>query len=460
MLIGIEEHGNPGLRFKMSSATTNGITSCCLRQPRFENLGYPVPLLIVLILGFALQSCGAWAAADADRDGWYDGKRNQRVTLTLAGLTSNKQGDYDVAVDGVRFPHTPKNLQAVVHTQPETTLASDYDVASRAIGTWQRRAKDGQQAWDTEVTVTRSGTPAATGNKTIAWGNRPADQSVTIPLGNGEQVRLDFRTSVERFKDPDPRNRDGDADRDGIFDWEEAQYARQGVGLGDPGRRDLVLVVGHTHVDWRLTELARRVLRTRFHQRGINLYVVTNKKEGLGLATPGLMRLRGKTLPRDHAITLEEARRMRKAHLKGPMLHHAHLVVLAARVSSNPPGAWGFAELPGNTLVVRSHLPLVGPDFHQYQAKTLMHELGHNLGLCHPTQSDKRCPSGPIPKSERDPGLSVMGTPRTDRGNPMAVVRNAWARPLDYSPTQWKNARLDWVRPENRPKKVRRSPRR
>jgi hypothetical protein len=128
------------------------------------------------------------------------------------------------------------------------------------------------------------------------------------------------------------------------------------------------------------------------------------------------------------------------------------LVVLAAYVSPNAKTGYGWAELPGATLVVRSHLPLLGPDFHQYQAKTIMHELGHNLGLCHPTQSDARCLTGPIPEAERDPAKSVMGTPRTDRGNPLAVLKNAWARPLDYSPAQWKHVRLDWVRREFRPK--------
>jgi hypothetical protein len=421
--------------------------------PRIRLLRF---LTVLCLLGFTWHPIAAWAASecDADGDGWYTAEKNQRITLTLVGLTPSKAGDYHVTVEDLWCPHAEGNLQAKWHARADTTLPMEETVSTRTIGAWLAEGKNhGVIAWKTRVTVGRSSKTGVSSSTTVAWSNRSYDQSATVVLASDERVRLDFCTRVERFKDPDPANRNGDADRDGLLDWEEAEYARRGVTLGDPKRADLILVVGYTHADWRMTDLTRTLLRTRFHQRGINLYIAAAEEESLGLCRPGLMTLDGKALPRDRIITLPEARRMRSACLGAPISSDAHLVVLGASVAPILGMGWGYADLPGGTLVVRSHLPVLGPDFHEYQAKTLMHELGHNLGLYHPSERGAGCPSGAVPESERSSAKTVMGTPRSDRGDPVAAIENAWARPLDYSPTQWKNARLDWVRPENRAKR-------
>ena len=408
-------------------------------------------LLFATVFVLASQYCSA-AESDPDADGWYSAKKNQRVTLTLVSLTSNRQGDYYLTADGVRFPHDEKNLLAIASVQPDATKKIDQVVATRAVGTWQPPSGK-QHTWKTIITVVRLGSPNEQRETTVTWDNHKSDFTASVSFSPDEQVSLVFRVDVERFKDPSPNDRRGDADHDGLLDWEEADYARHGVGLGDPGRRDLILVAAHTHDTWRMTEQTKTLLKTRFLTRGIHLYIASNDAESLGLCRPGLVKLKGRTIARDYPLSLKEARRIRKKYLKSPMADNAHLVILSALVSPKPSSSWGYADLPGSTLVVRSHLPMLGPDFHQYQAKTLMHELGHNLGLYHPEQSNARCLSGPIPVSERSAATTVMGTPRADRGNPLAALANAWSRPLDYSPTQWKNARLDWVRPENRPKR-------
>jgi hypothetical protein len=410
-------------------------------------------LAALVVGGCAVLSSAVLGSDDADGDGWYSAQRNERVTLALVGLTADQEGDYSVTVDGVRFPIAEEHPQGVVHARQGNTCKFEGATVSRAVGTWIEQAAGGRVAWQTRIVVSGLGLPIVRAAAVLAWGNRPGRQTATVSFAPGDEVRLDFRTSVETFADPEPNDAAGDADRDGLLDREEADYARRGIALGDPTRKDVILVVGHTHSDWRMTGLTKTLLRTCFHQRGVNLYLATNERESLGLCRPGLVELGADAWPSDHAVTLAEARRIRAATLRGPMSKHAHFVVLAARVSPDPGTAWGWAEMPGATLVVRSHLPLLGPDFHQYQAKTILHELGHNLGLCHPASSDERCPTGAIPEAERNSGSTVMGTPRDDRGDPVAVLKNAWARPLDYSPTQWKNARFDWVRPEKRPGK-------
>ena len=87
------------------------------------------------------------------------------------------------------------------------------------------------------------------------------------------------------------------------------------------------------------------------------------------------------------------------------------------------------------------------PDIKDYQAGVLMHELGHNLALCHP--QEPACQSGVLPPAEQNPGSTIMGTPAENPPidawgvplNPLVLI-NALSRPLDYSPTQWANMRL------------------
>ncbi|MGD9126075.1 MAG: hypothetical protein PVH19_01745 [Planctomycetia bacterium] len=414
----------------------------------FRSAFFLTLLLSSTVLGIAADRV---ARGDADGDGWADGATNRRVTLRVVAIESSCDGKFFVMVDGLRFP-APADKLTLLTLKANTKQKVDWTVARRAIGMWGKKAKKSALTWKTPVKVTRTGadTPSVTVSEMVEWSNRPQDQTLELKLSDGGVVRLSFRTVVETFADPSPNDRDGDQDRDGIFDWEEAVYARHGVGLGDPARQDLILVAGHTHADWKMTDLTWTMLRSKFHERDINMYIIRKPEEGLGLATPGLMHLKAKPFPREYALNLKPARKMRKKYLKGPMLKNAHLVVLSHRVGPKPESSWGWAEFPGNTLIIRSWLPMLGPDFHQYQAKDLMHELGHNLGLAHPPESDERCPSGPIPIEERTSSSSVMGTPRSDRGNPMAALKNALARPLDYSPTQWKNVRLDWVRKERK----------
>jgi hypothetical protein len=100
----------------------------------------------------------------------------------------------------------------------------------------------------------------------------------------------------------------------------------------------------------------------------------------------------------------------------------------------------------GNVSAIDARLEPLSPNFFNYQTGVLLHELGHQLGLCHPTQHDgmtivapgfARCAA--IPVAERDPGVSAMGAPSENPGplgEPAAIV-NALRRPVDFTPGQW-----------------------
>jgi hypothetical protein len=310
----------------------------------------------------------------------------------------------------------------------------DIPVASRAIGTWLLQADNQLITWNSSVSVITRGLEAAQGEGTITWSNRDQRYELTVPFGLWS-AELVFESRVEQFADPSPDDADGDTDRDGILDWQEAALAERGTGVGDPTRQDIVLLVGYTHPDWAMTPLTVERLRSVFLQNGITLYVATQANQGMELSDPGLMSLGAAPLPRDHQITATEVRdEMRPEYVRGFLSDVAHLVVLAENVVPPPGSTISFGEgWPcGLDLAVRSHFmpPLIGADVHEYQAKGVMHELGHNLGLDHPA----------------DPASSVMGTPDTDQGNPVDWLLAQYERPLDYTQGEWNSLDLSCFR--------------
>jgi hypothetical protein len=257
------------------------------------------------------------------------------------------------------------------------------------------------------------------------------------------------------FPDPSPNDANADNDADGLTDKEEASIHTQTArSAGSPLDKDILLVVGFTHADWKLTRKSIDLLTTVFFdRRRINLTIFTQEDRALGL-TPGLVKIDGEVPERNHKLSLDEGREVRSQLVTGDLSEFGvdvnvsplfHVLVLAEELED---GEWGRAEwrgTPANDLVCRSHLPFAGPDFLEYQAKDVMHELGHNLGLCHPTENISDCPTGPIPSAERNGALSAMGTPAESAG-PVEVMTEALSRPLDYTPGQWQNMDLTRLR--------------
>lgn len=386
------------------------------------------------------------ALRDDDGDGWFTNETNQRVQLTLESLNLPQAGQYTVVVGDVRFPVENSLEGAFEATGSNQVVSPNVVVARQHVGTWLLDAPDQELTFRTSVQV-RSTVGLGTDDVTrvVEYHNRDEVIDVVFPRPAGNDVAARFRVQMTKFADPTPDSTDGDADQDGITDAEEAALAARNQGMGDPGARDLVMLVGYTHEDWALTRLSRELLATRFRHRGINLRIVTAREDPLGVGFGERVTSNGAFLPRDHAITIDQARDMYETHTIGMARNYVHFLILAEKLEN---GFWGQADRPGRVLIAQSHLPLLGPDLHQYQAKDVMHELGHNLGLCHPTESapSDDCPSGSIPVAERDGGASVMGTP-AEEANFVGVIANALARPLDYSPTQWTNANLALVRP-------------
>ncbi len=407
-------------------------------------------LAIALVLA-GLHGCALAPIAenvrDDDEDGWFTNATNQAIVLTLVSGAFPLPGQFRVVVDEVRFPLSPA-LDATIAVGPAnvgTPTALGFPVATRTIGTNLLELPEQRATFRAPVVVQRvtAGAPVEVGTGIVEWQNREATFSVT--LGS---ATLTFASSLSQFADPTPDSADGDSDGDGIRERDEAQLSAGFDGIGDPrpGRADLFMIVGHTHASSALSASSRELLRSRFAERGIAMHI----DAGVG----GLMTGTGGSAVADGTnVTLAQARTLRDLNVTvGNRRTFAYFALLTREQVECNGLAFGCAEFPGNSggnvLVALSRLLDWMPDIKAYQAGVLMHELGHNLGLCHPMAT--ACATGVLPAAEQNAGTTIMGTPAENPPigvwgvplpNPLVLV-NAMTRPLDYSPTQWSNMQL------------------
>jgi hypothetical protein len=388
----------------------------------------------VVPLGCNQQGCGnlveiADNLRDDDADDWFDASLNQRVDLFVDSVTFVSGG-------GLIQPSGPR----VIVDDREITGNFNFPASVRTLGTWLFQAEGQSHQFTSRVKVF-DGDSSGVDAETVSWTN--SDGTFTSNVGGFD---VTFRTEVHRFADPSPGDADADGDLDGILEREESRLAMEGQHpAGNPMLRDIVMVVTYTHPVWKLTVSSREKLTTAFLLNGaINLVIADDHHNPFLNLHPGVTGFIGAS--EELTMNLSFARTSRDDHIHELFLPFTHHLALTEKVTSEDGFLWGRASSPGLTLVCRSHLPVGGPDLHDYQATDILHELGHNLGLCHPTESTAAdCATGAIPASERDPALSAMGSP-AESSNPFESGWQAILRPLDYTPTQWSNLRPDFSR--------------
>jgi hypothetical protein len=137
-------------------------------------------------------------------------------------------------------------------------------------------------------------------------------------------------------------------------------------------------------------------------------------------------------------ISIAQTLSIRNANLPAGPRRTTHFMLLTAGVDI---GGFGLSSgIPGNHALMKANLAPLAANIFNYQAGVFMHELGHLLGLCHPTAhtgAAGACPA--IPIGEQDPGATAMGSPAENgglAGGPITEV-NALRRPIDYTPGQW-----------------------
>jgi hypothetical protein len=399
-------------------------------------------LSLLFMFGCNQQGCNQWKQIanelkDTDGDGWLDESNNQKIDLIIESMDLPVQSQFSqislVVDDRIILDKSPAS--------PTTTISAGTVASSRFAGQWFIGQTQNYRA---RVKVFLSG---ETDNKDTTY-----TQTLNI---NNKDITFHYRTRITKFADPSPQDSLGDSDRDGITDIEESRLARDDNRIGDPLVRDILVVEGFTNSKWALTKRSIERITTVFLLRGINFLIADEPSDFLGL-TPGQILLPDGNngdliVPAEgRGVAVAEVPAVRPRHIPALFNPFTHFLIAA---DNTPDATFGISNgIPGRNVVVRSHFFFLGPDPFglEYQAKDVMHELGHNFGLCHPNASDNTCPTGPIPQAERNGAASCMGSPADDGGlftiGPLGVkvpnvtaIRNALSRPLDYSPTQWIN---------------------
>lgn len=364
---------------------------------------------IFLCAGLTLALAGC-DPVDDDNDGWYDSAANQRATLMVTGVSAGPLAPAVIIGDRIVF----EGGLATPGTTP---------VQVRTLGTAADNPEEGSVSFSTSIRVDN-----VAGQ--FSWSNENKDFEITV----GQRV-ISLRSAVTRFADPTPGDADADADGDFITDQQEGQLAEASGGrIGDPEGRDLLVVVAKSNQIHSMTARARQAVSTVFRNRGINLVFMDGTQPIDGF-TAGQFLRDGKVPPANANFTRSEITPERPNHIPAWADSFTHFQVMADRARIGGDLYFGAANKPGFNLIVGSALPISGADGHDFQAKTVMHELGHNLGLCHPVQdNDSNCPA--LPPSDLDPAVTVMGSPAA-ASNPVLWVTQALARPLDYTEAQW-----------------------
>ena len=412
-----------------------------------------------LVLSFALTTaCGpkwqsiATALADDDKDGWFTDTTNVAVTLTLASGSFSMLGDYAIIVDEVRFPLAP-NLEGRFPV-PVTQIGATVSLGNTPVAV-RTRGVTGFGVTGTPFSATVRVVrhiplvpSQIVGTVTVPFGEAPGALAPVV-VGGGilGSATLNFSVGVASFRDPSPTDSTGDVDADGIPEVAEARLTSRFAGVFDPraGGRDIDLIIGTTSSSFTLDSLSRELMKSRFRVSGFMLHLDEGALAGAS-GDGGLMNLAGSGASPTDTVNTAQAFLIRNANVPASRRRFAYFTLIAGDASiGGGSRAFGVANgIPGSTLVMRNGpvpAPTIVPPITWYQSGVLMHELGHLLGLCHPTQSTGVAPCLAIPVGERSAGASVMGSPAEDPNIIISAI-NTLRRPLDYTATQWTQLRL------------------
>ena len=387
---------------------------------------------------------------DADGDGWGD-TDNRRLTLRLTGIESYETEDINedevyLVADRRRFPSasvlTPRewdldpdddervDLGGCTGTQRR--LSCDVPVAQRVVPAHQ--AVDGGAVPLVRVELLDDDDDVPCGGEGPACDMWRSDDdllgSVELPLTwpdgfthwgtlvrdferDGADVRLTFRVEAEPVADPEPQLASADGDADGLGEREEAALARDYGGLADPTARDVFVEADVLEPSDQPDATTPVILTSEFARQGLRLHwdlggrIGGHPGESATVRWPGgggvLYRAGGHP-------TLDE---VRGRHSPAERARLFHYLLFADEID----GVWGFGRLPpkGDQLAIQTEGPAGIDVAYEYQAITTMHELGHNLGLCHPRRAREECRYElPPPVPHRCIGIdgyTAMGTP-------------------------------------------------
>jgi hypothetical protein len=460
-------------------------------------------ILLSLLLALTFVGCSETINLDTDGDGWSDGNLNILLQLKLKRVevfhTEDSIGEDELyfLVDGERFPqantdgpdchdlcgfwNVKENDNSPLSGGPGCTgtkqdLNCDLTVATRALS-YQHANQSGVVPLvhlqvlddDDDVFPPTPAWPAIGPNKRASDWNQGDDDllgdmilrlegsaltdsnpstgvTITKDVQKGNAFyRLTFQVSDSYFGDPDPKN-DSDSDEDGLSESKEAQLSIEFGGISNPRNKDLFVEMDVVSPSGEgIDQATINLVTTQFAIHGIALHVDANGqlaaypgKSELITGSEAVSTVFFETGGSPTVLDYREGQNGKSKHFDASRKGTFHYVLFVDDLREGALGNFGRADQPGDTLAVQRKL--TGMDFlYDYQALTFMHELGHNLSLCHPRDVRAQiCTHYSVPNNiatnDLD-GATAMGTPAG--GELLFKLPNAIVRPVDYFSEEW-----------------------
>ena len=305
--------------------------------------------------------------ADSDGDGWYDGPCNERRKLVLTRIYARDEqediGDDELYLIADDVRHPSADLDDSWDLDDGDVIDTAWPLAQRVRGTGDARlAVVKLEGWEDDFELWNSWTPddlLFTGEVDLGAYENGATftQRHRDAADDDYDYELTFRVDVERFADPTPLSAAGDTDHDGIREIDEARVAKDFGGIVDPSRADVLV-----ELDWMkghaLRTQAKREVVTQYHRNGMQLAI-----------------LRDEELAVDGCTTVPEARQLYADHFTWKGYSAFRYVVMSEQIWNDASGVnWGDIVLVDDSTWWINNWVLP-------QAGTLIHELGHTLGL-------------------------------------------------------------------------------
>lgn len=384
-----------------------------------------VSTICIILIALFLDACkGCQPIAnriqDSDQDHWFDSTSNIKAELFIDSIIQF----VSIGGGGIFSGSVPSNLKITVDDHIINGIELNGDiirmdfqkaVTERYLGDW----RFSEEAQNLKTKIIFNGDEF-----NLIW--KPKDTSIIINTGTSI-YRVRIKTSL--FADPSPNNAAGDFDLDNIPDSMESKIARANNNLGNPLGKDLIVAVVLEDNDDFITANSITKITTMFRQHDIHLKFVDEANELFGI-TPYV---HGEI---DTNLNFDSIGQLRARAISIHLNPFVRMLFLSDK--STGCGQFGCARFPN--FIVRSRMFGIR-DESNFQAGVIMHELGHTLGLCHPTETGNGCD---LPITERDPGITCMGAPAENFlgiVNPVSIFQ-AFNRPLDYTPTQWNRVKL------------------
>ncbi len=305
----------------------------------------------------------AASVPDADGDGWADGPFNERRTLVIETVRCHDSDDFFgddfyLVADDLRYPNgSLDDYWDDLDDDDVKTLGLVVASRTRPFGSAAPLAMVVLEGWDDDYETFNEWTvDDLVFEYELDLGSYQAGERIRLDSSHDGAYEVTLRVDVEYFADPSPLI-DADDDQDGISDRREARIAAELGGIADPARQDFFV-----EVDWMpghsMRTEVKRLVATPFLRHKMMLHV-----------------WRDKEIRHDDCLTVPEVRTLYAKQFSRQRYGAYRYLIMTEQIWNDASGvAWGdLVLIDDSTWWIDGRV--------LSQAGTLIHELGHTVGL-------------------------------------------------------------------------------